>query len=185
MFSIRKINPMARAVGTMGAVAALVGGVTFAALQSNTVALTPNTLTTGSAKLAIADTNCTTDTTTTNTAGFNNVKLVPGTPVSVNFCLVNTGDVPLTMFSIIPQDLSGSAAAASTDLKVTCGTIGTAEGNLNTWSSYKQFDGSSLGAGDAVACTASATLSNSYNGSGGESIPAFSVNFVGNEVSAT
>jgi hypothetical protein len=44
MVSIRSINPMVRAVGTMGAVAAVVGGITFAALTSNTVALSPNTL---------------------------------------------------------------------------------------------------------------------------------------------
>jgi hypothetical protein len=181
MLKLSNINPVARAVGTMGAIAAIVGGVTFAALQSNTVALTPNTLTTGSAELAISDTNCTTGTTTTTTAGFNNATLVAGTPVSVNFCMVNKGDVPLTMFSIIPQDLSTSTAAAHTDLKVTCETIGSAEGNLNTWSSYKQFDGSNLAAGEDVNCTATATLDNSYTGSGNEAIPAFSVNFIGNE----
>lgn len=181
MLKLSNINPVARAVGTMGAIAAIVGGVTFAALQSNTVALTPNTLTTGSAQLAISDANCTTDTTTTTTPGFNDAKLTAGNPVTVNFCLVNKGDVPLTMFSIIPQDLSGSVAATHTNLKVTCDTIGTAEGTLTSWSSFKQFDGSALAAGAAKNCTATATLDNSYTGSGGEAIPAFSVNFVGNE----
>jgi hypothetical protein len=39
---------MVRAVGVMGAVSALVGGITFAQLTSNTVALSPNTLSTRS-----------------------------------------------------------------------------------------------------------------------------------------
>ena len=44
MFHITKINPMVRAVGTMGAVVALVGGITFASLTSNTVTLADNQL---------------------------------------------------------------------------------------------------------------------------------------------
>jgi len=39
MLKLRHINPMVRAIGTMGAVAALVGGVTFAQQTSNTVML--------------------------------------------------------------------------------------------------------------------------------------------------
>jgi len=48
MLHLRNINPMVRAVGVMGAVSALVGGITFAQLTSNTVALSPNTLSTRS-----------------------------------------------------------------------------------------------------------------------------------------
>jgi hypothetical protein len=53
MLHLHNINPMVRAVGTMGAVSALVGGITFAQLTSNTVALSANTLSTGSANLEI------------------------------------------------------------------------------------------------------------------------------------
>lgn len=53
MLHLRNINPMVRAVGVMGAVGALVGGITFAQLTSNTVALSSNTLSTGSVNLEI------------------------------------------------------------------------------------------------------------------------------------
>jgi hypothetical protein len=181
MLKFNNINPVARAVGIMGAIAAVVGGVTFAALQSNTVALTPNTLTTGTATLAIGEPgNCGPASTNTTTAGFNNATLTPGDPVSVSFCLVNTGDVALDMFGIIPQDLSSSPAAAATNFKVDCEDIGSAEGTLAAWNSYQAFD-NPLAVNNDVACTATATLSESYSG-GGEAIPAFSVNFIGNEV---
>lgn len=180
MLKFSNINPVARAVGTMGAIAALVGGVTFAALQSNVVALTPNTLTTGTATLAIAATGCDANSTGTTTPGFNNETLTPGDPVTTTFCLVNTGDVPLDMFGIIPQNLGASSAAAATTLKVECEDIGTAEASLTAWNSYQAFD-TPLAVDNAVACTATATLSESYTG-GGEGIPAFSVNFIGNEV---
>jgi len=44
MLNLRTMNPMVRAVGTMGAVSVLVGGITFASLTSNMVALTPSNL---------------------------------------------------------------------------------------------------------------------------------------------
>jgi hypothetical protein len=91
MLHLRNINPMVRAVGTMGAVSALVGGITFAQLTSNTVALSPNTLSTGTANLEIGalgrnnnsgntetfstvspTTNNTSNTTTGNTSTDNN-----------------------------------------------------------------------------------------------------------------
>ena len=59
MLSLRNINPMVRSIGTMGAVVALVGGVTFANLQSNAVALSPNNISTGTASIQIGKTNCT------------------------------------------------------------------------------------------------------------------------------
>ncbi len=75
MFTIHKINPMVRAVGTMGAVAALVGGITFANLTSNTVALTPNNLTSATAALQIGP-NCST-LNSSSTPGFAVTSLVP------------------------------------------------------------------------------------------------------------
>jgi len=181
MLKFSNINPVARAVGTMGAIAAVVGGVTFAALQSNTVALTPNTLSTGTATLAIGATGtCDANSTGTSTPGFTNQTLNPGDPVTTSFCLVNTGSVALDMFGIIPQDLSTSPAAAATTLDVTCEDIGNASALLSTWSSgYQPFD-SPLTVDNSVACTATATLNESYS-NGNEGIPAFTVNFIGNE----
>ncbi|GEM_PF-1622949 len=74
MLNLRNINPMVRAVGTMGAVAALTTGITFAQLTSNTVALSSNTLSTGSANLEIGavgshHNNNNTDNTTGGTSG--------------------------------------------------------------------------------------------------------------------
>lgn len=51
MSRLSKLGPIARAVGVIGATAGLVTGVTFAALTSNTVALTPNNISVASASL--------------------------------------------------------------------------------------------------------------------------------------
>lgn len=182
MFKLHKINPMARAIGTMGAVAALVGGVTFATLQSNTVALSPNQLTTASASLAIEPAGCDPASATTSTPGMNG-NLTPGSgSVTKDFCLVNNGNVPLDMFAIVPDNLSGSNAAAYTNMGIHCSKIGDiAPVALTSWGSYQQFDSNPLNAGATASCTVTATLSSSYSGSGNESIPAFSINFVGNQ----
>jgi hypothetical protein len=52
MVNIRKISPMARAIGTVGAVVALAGGVTFAALTS-TATLTDTSINTANAGLLL------------------------------------------------------------------------------------------------------------------------------------
>jgi hypothetical protein len=183
MFSIRKINPMVRAVGTMGAVAALAGGITFATtgLTSNTVALTPNNLTTATATLAIgAGTSC--PTTTTSTTGLQDSSLAPGGSTSVPFCLDNTGGVPMILSVSIPDNLTGSTAAADTTLTITCPTEGTLSTTLSTWSNGTSYAfPTALPAGSADNCTATAVLSSSYAGSGGEVIPAFSIDFIGNQ----
>lgn len=180
MFSIRKINPMVRAIGTMGAVAAVVGGVTFASLQSNTVALARNRITTGSASLAIGSgANCT-NTTGTNAPGFNVPDLTPGAaPRTLDFCLANNSDVPLRITGNIPQDLSGSAAAARTTLSISCNGLGTRSGTLVGWHNGRTFTGGTLAAGDDTRCTASVSLASTFTGN--ETIPTFAIDFVGNQ----
>lgn len=177
MWSIRKINPMARAVGTMGAVAALVGGITFAAATSNTVALTPNNITTGTAALVIGPAGCAT--TGTTQQGFAVSSLAPGDSTSVSFCLDNMGTVPLSISTVVPQNLSGSAAAQATTLSVDCGLGGALAGPLSGYGPAAFAN--PLPAGGAVNCTATATLSSSFTGNG-EAIPAFSVNYTGTQV---
>lgn len=187
MLSIRKINPMVRAIGTMGAVAALVGGITFAAtgLTSQMVALSPDNLTTASALLYIgAGTSCGDQDggagDTTLTTGLQDSSLVPGgAPATVDFCLDNRGGVPLNVTASIPQGAIGGAAAADTTLTITCNTELSLSAALSNWG--PGTFSVALPAGSADNCTASASLSNSYTGSGGEVIPEFDINFVGNQ----
>ncbi|HSW84997.1 MAG TPA: hypothetical protein VLF79_00070 [Candidatus Saccharimonadales bacterium] len=74
MFRLRNINPMARAIGTMGAVAALVGAVTFAQLQTNTVTLAANEMDVTSDVLRISNGGAF----STSVPGFSNTSLVVG-----------------------------------------------------------------------------------------------------------
>ena len=174
---------MVRAVGTMGAVAALAGGITFASLTSNTVALTPNNLTTSTASLAIgAGTTCPTGNTTA-TPGFTTATpLVPGgAAVKTNFCLDNTGNTPLLVTASIPTLPTGTAAADTT-LSITCTTEGGLTNNTQTLSTFATTAFTNqLPANTVDDCTASATLSNSYTGSGGENIPQFDIDFIGSQ----
>jgi len=175
-----KFSPIARAIGVIGGTAALVTGVTFANLTSNSVALTPNFVSTAGASLVIAASACE-SAVTTSIPGFTATDLVPGGPgATINFCLGNTGDVPLTITGSIPQDLSGSIVAQNTNLTIDCvlGTNLTA--NLNSWGPGSFAN--SIPAGGVANCTATVTLSNSYTGSGNQSVPAFTINFVGTQV---
>lgn len=181
MLSLHKINPMVRAVGTMGAVAALVTGVTFANLTSNTVALTDNTLSTATAKLVIGSTSDCTGVTTTSVPGMHFTSLTPGQASSpFTFCVGNTGDIPLNITAQIPQDLSSSTLDWNkVTLNITCGggtiTKTVAELHSSAW----PFPSNPLGAGDNWSCTATATLDSSVTGG---SLNPFTINFVGTQV---
>ena len=183
MLGLRKINPLVRAIGTVGAIAALVGGVTFALNTSNTVALTPNDLTTATASLGIgAGTSC--PTSNTSTTGLQDPSLAPGGSTSVPFCLDNTGGVPLVVSVSIPQDLTTSTAAQDTTLTITCPIEGTLSTTLSNWSNGASFafpNQLPFSTGNVDNCTATAALSTSYTGSGGEAIQAFSINFTGTQ----
>lgn len=186
MISIHKINPMARAIGTMGVVAAVVGGITFAqtGLTSQTVALSPNNLSTATAGLYIAAGNtCNGEGgsgDTTATTGLQDSSLIPGgSAATVSFCLDNTGGVPLNVTASIPQVPISGVAASDTTLTVTCNTEGTLSATLSNWGPGT-FSTPIL-AGTYDNCTASAALSNSYTGVGGDVIPQFDINFIGNQ----
>jgi len=183
MLHLRNINPMVRAVGTMGAVSALVGGITFANLTSNTVALSPNTLATASAALAIgAGTTCPTGD-TTSTPGFTTATpLVPGgSAVTTNFCLTNTGNIPLLVTASIPTTPPGTAAGDTT-LSINCTTEGNLTSNSQKLSVFTPTAfTNALPAGASDNCTASASLSGGYTGAGGETIPSFDIDFIGNQ----
>ena len=94
MVNIQKINPMARAIGVIGAVAALVTATTFAALTSNSVALDNSQFSTQSASLKIWNGAIY----TTSATGFDFDNLALGTPSSeFTFWLQNDGTAPLTV----------------------------------------------------------------------------------------
>jgi len=184
MFSIRKINPMVRAVGTMGAVAALVGGITYAAISTPPVTLGPNTLTAASASLAIATSGCGGESpvTTTTAPGFNSVKLTPGVASDpVSFCLENNGDIPLTITAAIPTTTGGDIALNKVHLKLDCGGSAVLNGTLDQYAAPVAFPGPQLAASDSMTCTETATLDGSYTSADGTTVPTFSVSFVGNQ----
>lgn len=180
MWSLRKINPMVRAVGTMGAVAALVGGITFADLNSNQVALTNNTLVSATAQLQIGS----------NAEAFNNNSvagmnstLTPGVPSSFTFFLKNNGQAPLNITASVPTSGNNSDIPYSDiTLSFDCGN-GPVTFTLDAWAAGSAaIPGNPLGSNATWTCSETATLASSYSGQGGQSVKAFKVNFVGNQV---
>lgn len=180
MLSIRKINPMARSIGTMGAVAALVGGITFANLNTNTVALSPNTLTSATASLQVGS----------NAEAFNDVSvagmtstLVPGVPSTpFTFYLKNNGQSDMNITAHVPTNFTGSVVAPSdVTLSLDCGG-GPVAFTLDAWAAGSAaIPGNPLTAGNTWTCTETATLAASYGGSGGQAVTPFDVQFVGNQ----
>lgn len=186
MLSLRNINPMVRAIGTMGAIAALVGGITFAAEQSTAVTLSPNTLTSSTAALAIGADNSCPGGDTTSTPGIT-ATLVPGvTSSGFNFCLNNTGNIPLSITAQIPTTFATNPTTnvPPTDVTLTlnCPTIGTLSGTLDQYNgSAVSFPGGQLPVGSPIECTETAELSSSYTGTGNQTVTPFAIDFVGNQ----
>ncbi|HSX31212.1 MAG TPA: hypothetical protein VLE99_04810 [Candidatus Saccharimonadales bacterium] len=183
MISLRNINPMVRSVGTMGAVAAVVGGITFAGLTSNTVALSPNTLSSATAALQISSRtgDACGDFSSDTVAGFTDVKLTPGVVSDpVDFCLKNNGDVPLDLTTAIPQAalVSSPISPADVTLDITCDNTGHANGTLNEYTGGTPLG--SLDAGDTTNCSATAELSSSFSGPG-TTVNSFDIDFVGTQ----
>jgi hypothetical protein len=172
---------IARAIAVIGATGALIAGVTYAKLTSNTVLLASNTLASASAGLAIgAGTDCSNNSNQT-TPGFASVKLVPGVASSpVAFCLKNTGDVPMDMTVQNLSPFAGSLAASEVTLNVVCPSIGTITKTLDNFTSAQAFS-AKLASGATDNCSATATLVSSHSGVGGESINSFGLTFVGNQ----
>ena len=99
MLSLRKINPMLRATGVIGAVAALVTGITFAAL-SNQATLADTTVNTANAGLNIWDS--TSSTYGPTAPGFTITGLIPGTGITDNVYLQNSGGVSEAITATVP-----------------------------------------------------------------------------------
>lgn len=181
MLGISKINPMVRAIGTMGAIVAVAGGVTFAALQSNTVALSPNSLTSATAAIAIGDgTSCPQGDAAT-VPGLT-AALVPGVASAPRaFCFDNGSPIPLTLTAQVTGDFTGSSfSPADVTLTLNCGDMGTLSGTLEQYFSPVPF-AAPLGANSQVNCTETATLAANSAGAGGGTLKDFDVKFVGNQ----
>ncbi len=186
MLGISKINPMVRAIGTMGAVVAVVGGVTFAQLTTNTVTLASNTVSSASASLAIGNTADCSTTTTTNVQGMNFTKLEPGTASSpFTFCLHNTGDVPLQLTALVPGDFTGSQISpADVSLKFSCASLAapTAQTLTTTVAALNNAPVTflnSLASKDDYSCTVTATLASTVTGGG--TLTPFNLTFTGTD----
>lgn len=183
MINLRKISPMVRSIGTVGAVAGLVGAVTFANLTSNVVALDPNTLTSATAHLQISNDGGSTYS-DTSVAGIT-ANLVPGVPSApYAFKLKNTGDIPLNVSAHIPTDFTGSLVSPNdVTLTLNCGT-GDVSFTLAAWAggSAAVNTGALAAGGAEFTCTEVVTLSGSYAGSGGQTVTPFKVEFTGTQV---
>ena len=185
---INRISPLARAILVIGAVAALVTGITAAALTSNTVSLTENTLAAATATLVIDDQADCTDSTGTSVQGMSFTNLVPGEESDpFTFCLRNDGDLPLDINVSTATDFTGSPIAPNlVTLKIDCGAIGTVNTTLDLYAAPtgQDFTAAALDNTDTngVACAATATLDSSVEGG---SVTPFQLDFVGTQVEAT
>ena len=115
MVNIRTINPVARATAIIGAVAALVAGVTFAALTS-TATLTDTTMSSTTAELLLWDG----DSFDSTAPGFTVTDLVPGTGSGpLPFYFKNNGGVALDITARVPALPSTSGITSYGDIEVT------------------------------------------------------------------
>lgn len=196
MLNIRKINPAARAIGTVGAVVALAGGVTFAALQSQAT-LTGNTIASASATLLVSSTpacGAATGTFTHSETGFAFTGLVPGGADSgaKNFCLKNTGTDNMTMNVVIPSlptwtvTPSGSVDNSKVNLAFSCtgagGTFSVTDNVNDIWFNTANLSGGTLNAGTTDACTVTASMTSSAFTGESASSTTFNLTFTGTGV---
>ena len=185
MLHLRKINPMFRAIGTVGMVAGLAVGISFAAQTSNTVTLTDNSVTSTTAALQIADAACTTAPGTTTATGVTVGPLAPGdTSTPSSFCLWNAGTADLDVSVTSPTNFSTSVIPASdVTLNFTCGTTAVASVKLSALSTPTVVDSSPLAAGTGDTCTVTATLDPGVT-TGGTVTP-FELDFTGTSTTTT
>src|SRR5687768_12857152 len=114
----RKINPIARATAVIGSVAALVTGVTFAALQ-NTATLTNNSILTSDISGLVIDSDGDSSFNTTD-EGFQFNNIGPGgTSDAKTFTLKNSTDDQLDINVQITGESALPAGVDPTDIKFT------------------------------------------------------------------
>lgn len=102
LMNLHGLQPLARAIMVVSAVAGLATGVTYAALQSQGASLTGNSISTATADLRISNTTATSASSFAATkTGFNFANIVPGaiaSPTEGNtFYLKNFGAAPMAL----------------------------------------------------------------------------------------
>jgi predicted ribosomally synthesized peptide with SipW-like signal peptide len=98
MLRINGINPVLRATGVIGVVAAMVTGVTYAAFNSQAT-LTANTVSTATVGLEVGTAA---DDTGATKPGLAFTSVIPGTGITKSFYLKNTGDTALDVTAHVP-----------------------------------------------------------------------------------
>ena len=173
-----------RAVGVIGATAAIVVGATFAAFTSNTASLTNNTLASATADLQVQSTSGSFSTTD---AGMNFSALLPGVASSpFTFYLKDNGSADLNVTASIPESLSSSTIPLN-DVTLTftnvteTGSVSYTLDQLNN-GQVMALPGASpqLTPGNFDQYSVTATLDNSLTTSG--TVTPFTLNFVGTQV---
>ncbi len=168
----RRTSLIVRATGAIGATVALVGGVTYAQLTTNTVTLSNNTISTTSPNtLQISKNNTTFK---TQVAGFDFTGLVPNmksTSSSETFYLKNTGGSDINLYMFIPTlptftvTPSGTVDNTKVKMSLTCSSISgpiTTPTTGNDLTSLNTPPGATLtgtlNAGDTATCSLNVTM---------------------------
>jgi len=201
MLNIRRVSPLVRAVGTMGAVVALAGGVTFALTNpTNTVSLTSDNITTSGLALTIGPSagTCTDEPTGASTAGITITGLEPGqTSAATDFCLGNSTSAAFPVFMYLDSTsaltTTNTALLSAVKLNVTCGSattpVSTALSSIPVStgpgiipSSPIQIE-AALGTTTPEMCSVTASLPSTYTGTAG-SVGTFQIDLFGDQTSA-
>lgn len=169
---------IARAVGVIGATAAVMVGISFANLSTQ-VSLTNNALASGTAALQISNDNVTYG---ASAGGLNFSHLIPGVTSSpFTFYINNNGDIPLTVTVQAPDATDGTNLKMSDiTMNINCGSGSITKTLSDFQASAWTVPGSPLSNGSTWTCQATALLASSYTGSG-DTMPTFTLTFVGNQ----
>jgi hypothetical protein len=195
MLKVQTVSPVFRAILVMGAVAALVTGVTFAAMTSNTATLADDSINSATADLQISsDASCgpSSGTFGTSANGFDFNGLIPGGPASPSetFCLRNNGTANLALKLFIPTmptwtvTPSGTVDPGEVDVHVSCSAgAGTLDARLqDLGSSAQAFDTSTLAAGATAICTINVDMNSAAFSGQGASSSDFDFDFSGEAI---
>lgn len=128
MTGVLKFSPLVRAIAVIGAVAALAGGATFAALQSQAT-LTNTTINSATASLKLWNGSSFEST----APGFTVTNVVPGQGSAPQaFYFKNDGGVPLAVTATVPvaPTYAGVAEASDVEVDITCYNNATVNTNL-------------------------------------------------------
>ncbi len=179
MKTFRNMNPVLRATGVIGTVAALVTGVTFAALSSSAT-LTANTIASATADLQVSTDNISFG---VSKPGFAFNGAVPGGAASPNktFYLKNNGTSNLNLSLVLPALPtwtvlpSGSVTDTLVSLNITCtsglsGAFSLTDNINHLFNVGSVVTGGPLQPTDTATCTANVSMgAGAFTGTGATS----------------